>query len=234
MAELKAQEGVRAQDDFLMILPEIGRLLKWCFRYEEAEKREELVQDALCRAWQMYAAAHRRGKRLSAHGLSWYAWLGARSGRRFCGESKRSVNTWQSLTGVDLDELLVADLRERWPVVDQVAFRIDWFEFVSRCSSQEARAIGLLAFGHRRSKAAELLGVSPAWMTEHMARVHADWEELCAVLDFGLPRTYHLSPERQPVRHRISPPRCLLRKGTSHERKCLDVRGPVPPDTLRP
>ena len=177
MAIPQTCEAVRAQDDFLMILPEIGRLLRWCFRFEGVEKREELVQDALCRAWQMYTATHQRGKRLSAHGLSWYAWLGARSGRRFCSESKRSVSQWQSLTGADLDELLAADWKERWPVADAVAFRIDWSEFVSRCSSQDARAVGLLALGHRRSKAAATLGVSPAWVTQHLDRVREDWQE---------------------------------------------------------
>ena len=168
------------QDDFLMILPEIGRLLRWCFRHEGTDKREELVQDALCRAWQMYAAAHHKGKKLGAHGLAWYAWLGAKSGRRFCWESKRSVSHWESLTGVDLDELLATDWKGRWPVTDQVAFRIDWSEFVSKCSSQEARAIGLLATGHNRSETAGLLGFSPAWMTQHMARVHDDWNKFIA------------------------------------------------------
>jgi len=173
----QTEETTGAQDDFLKILPEIGRLLRWCFRYEGVEKREELVQDALCRAWQMYAPAHHRGKKLGSHGLAWYAWLGAKSGRRFCGESKRSVSRWESLTGVDLDELLAADWKERWPVADAMAFRIDWHEFVSRCSSQEARAIGLLATGHKRSKAAAMLGVSPAWVTQHMDKVHDDWQE---------------------------------------------------------
>ena len=177
MAIPQTCETVGAQDDFLTILPEVGRLLRWCFRYEGVEKREELVQDAMCRAWQMYVAAHGRGKKLSAHGLSWYAWLGARSGRRFCGESKRSVCRWESLNGADLDELLAADWKGRWPVADQVAFKLDWAKFVSECSSQDARAIGLLAMGHKRSEAAGLLGFSPAWMTQHMARVHEDWQE---------------------------------------------------------
>ncbi|NQT92798.1 MAG: hypothetical protein HQ559_08555 [Lentisphaerae bacterium] len=60
---------------------------------------------------------------------------------------------------------------------DAVAFRMDWSEFVSGRSSQEARAIGLLATGHKRSEAAGLLGFSPAWMTQHMDRVHEEWQE---------------------------------------------------------
>ena len=175
MAIPQTCETVGAQDDFLTILPEVGRLLRWCFRYEGVEKREELVQDAMCRAWQMYVAAHGRGKKLSAHGLSWYAWLGARSGRRFCWESRRSVREWTSLEVVDPEELLAADWKGRWPVADQAAFKLDWATFVSQCSSQEARAIGLLAIGHKRSEAAGLLGVSPSRVTELMARVHDDW-----------------------------------------------------------
>ena len=173
----QTEETTGAQDDFLLILPEVGRLLRWCFRYEGVEKREELVQDALCRAWQMYTAAYLRGKKLRAHGLAWYAWLGAKSGRRFCWESKRSVGQWESLNGMDLDELLAADWHERWPVADAVAFRLDWSEFVCRCSAQDARAVGLLALGHKRSEAAAMLGVSPAWVTQHMGRVHENWQE---------------------------------------------------------
>ena len=40
-----------AQDDFVLLLPEMKRLLRWCFRMENADQREEHVQDAICRAW---------------------------------------------------------------------------------------------------------------------------------------------------------------------------------------
>ena len=137
----------------------------------------------------MYARAWERGKKLPAHGLAWYAWLATKSGRRFCWESKRSVQNWTSLEVVDpdeltldqilalCDELLAADWRDRWPVADQAAFRLDWSEFVARCTSQDAKAMALLAVGHRRCEAAELLGVSPAWMTTHMNQAHRAWED---------------------------------------------------------
>jgi len=177
MAMPKAQEVANSHDGFLMILPEIGRLLRWCFRHEGLDQREELVQDALCKCWAMYARAWERGKKLPAHGLAWYAWLATKSGRRFCWESKRSVQNWTSLEVVDPDELLAADWRDRWPVADQAAFRLDWSEFVARCTSQDAKAMALLAVGHRRCEAAELLGVSPAWMTTHMNQAHRAWED---------------------------------------------------------
>ena len=179
MAMPKAQEVANSHDGFLMILPEIGRLLRWCFRHEGLDQREELVQDALCKCWAMYARAWERGKKLPAHGLAWYAWLSTKSGRRFCWESKRSVQNWTSIDALDLDELLACDLKGRWPVADQVAFRIDWAEFVGRCNAKERQAIALLAMGHKRSEVADLLGVSPAWMTQHMNRVYRDWQE-CA------------------------------------------------------
>lgn len=177
MAVPQTCEAVGAQDDFLMILPEIGRLLRWCFRHEGADRREELVQDALCQCWAMYFRAHERGKRLAAHGLAWYGWLATRSGRRFCWESKRSVSQWESLTGLDLDELLAADWKERWPVADQVAFRIDWSEFVSHQADEDANAMALLAVGNSRCEAAKALGRSSAWMTQHMGRVYEGWQE---------------------------------------------------------
>ena len=115
MAMPERQECARAQNDFLVILPELGRLLRWCFRHEGADKREELVQEALCQCWSMYLSAYERGKKLRAHGLAWYGWLATKSGRRFCWESKRSVQNWTSTDALDLDELLACDLNGRWP-----------------------------------------------------------------------------------------------------------------------
>jgi len=180
MAITQTQEITSAQDGFLTILPEVGRLLRWCFRSEDAERREELVQDTLCRAWAMYVRAFERGKRLGSHGLAWYAWLGARDGRRFCGQPKRSVENWVSIDSVDPEELLAPDWKNRWPVADSVAFRLDWQQFVGHQSDQDARAIGLLAVGHSRSDAAGLMGVSPARMTQRMKRVTENWAEFSA------------------------------------------------------
>ena len=181
MAITNRQEDSATQDGFLRILPEIRRLLRWCFRDEQVERRQEHVQEALCQAWAMYLPAHRRGKRLSAHGLAWYAWLATRSGRRFCWESKRSVKKSESLESLNLDELFACDGRARWPVPEQAAFRIDWPQFVGQRNVKERQAIALLAIGHRRSEAAALLGISRAWMTQHMSRVHRDWQEFSSL-----------------------------------------------------
>jgi hypothetical protein len=175
MAIPQPREIKSVHDHFMMILPEMNRLLRWCFRHEDTDTREELTQEALCRCWAMYLPAYQRGKRLGAHGLAWYGWISVRSGRRFCGESKRSVRDWVSINSVAPDELLAADWHGRWPVADAASFRTDWAGFLDRQTDMDAKTIGLLAIGCKRSEAARLLAVSPAWVTQHMARLHKGW-----------------------------------------------------------
>jgi hypothetical protein len=155
-------------------------LLRWCFRHEQADKKQEMVQDAICRAWGMYVSAYQRGKRLSAHGLTWYAWLQTKSGRRFCQESKTSVQTWCSVETVAPDDLLAMDSKGKWPVDEAAAFKIDWSAFVRQCTAREAKAMTLLALGHKRSHVARKLGVSPSWMTLQMDKLKERWQEFTA------------------------------------------------------
>ncbi len=48
----------------------------------------------------------------------------------------------------------------RTPVLDQVAFRLNWSLFLSRQSDRTRRIIALLAAGHRRREVAERFGVT--------------------------------------------------------------------------
>jgi len=129
MAMPEVQRSDDAQDGFLMILPEVGRLLRWCFRDRTPEQKEELVQEALCQCWAMCARAHQRGKTLPAHGLAWYGWLATKSGRRFCWESKRSVKDWTNLETVDPDELL--GVSPAWVTTHMTQAHRAWEDFIS-------------------------------------------------------------------------------------------------------
>lgn len=65
----------------------------------------------------------------------------------------------------------------RTPPPDQVAFRIDWSEFLAEQSDRTRRAIGLLAAGYKRSEVADTLGVTRPAVTQRIDRVRRDWEK---------------------------------------------------------
>ena len=165
---------------FVGMLAELVTLLRWCFRDLDPESREEMVAEGVAQSFALLDSAHRRGNsNVSAKSLAWYTTRAVRSGRTFVWRSNDDVRPVAHLEDGNLDELLAADDRKGWGPPDQVAFRIDFFEeFLGRCTSQETEAVGLLAVGHSRSGAARLLGVSPAWMTEHMQKMQGDWETL--------------------------------------------------------
>ena len=80
-----------------------------------------------------------------------------------------------SLDESDLSELL-ADRTGSWPVADRACFEMDWKEFMSERSEVDRQIVGMLAKGHRRSEAAEAIGVSRPAVTQRMYRVQEAWE----------------------------------------------------------
>jgi len=164
---------------FAGMLAELVTLLRWCFRDLDPENRDEMVAEGMAQSFALLDSAHRRGRSgVTARTLAWYTARAVRSGRTFAWRSNHDVRPVAHLEDGNLDELLAADDRKGWGPPDQVAFRIDFFEeFLGRCTSEETEAVTLLAMGHSRSGAANLVGVSPAWMTEHMAKLQQDWDE---------------------------------------------------------
>ena len=163
---------------FAALMTELVTLLRWCFKDRDPEEREEMVAEGVAQSFRLFDSAHRRGNsNVSAKSLAWYTTRAVRSGRTFVWRSNDDVRPVAHLEDGNLDELLAADTKG-WGPPDQVAFRIDFFEeFLGRCTSEETEAVTLLAMGHSRSRAASLVGVSPAWMTKHMAKLQQDWDE---------------------------------------------------------
>ena len=164
---------------FVGMMAELVTLLRWCFQDFDPESREEMVAEGVAQSFALLDSAHRRGKdNVTAKSLAWYTTRAVRSGRTFIWRSNHDVRPIAHLEDVDSNELLATDGKKGWGPPDQVAFKVDFFEeFLGRCTAREVDAVGLLAVGHSRSQAANLLGVSPAWMTEHMARLAEEWDE---------------------------------------------------------
>lgn len=174
--------------EFVAFLPDLKRVLRAKFRRLHPEARSERVSEAIAFAFGTWLTARRRGRDVNVYSLSHFAALAVSAGRRFAGGSwtntrfavgKRTRNaSW----AVSLDpqrrfaDWLLEDRHCRWPVLDRVAFKLDWATFVSGQTHRTRRIIALLSQGYRRSEAAHLLGISRPCVTQRMCRAHAEWE----------------------------------------------------------
>jgi DNA-directed RNA polymerase specialized sigma24 family protein len=86
------------------------------------------------------------------------------------------IHSRNSNLDLNSNELRLDDYADsRTPVLDQVAFRMDWNAFLNQHTARTRAAIELLAAGYSRKEVSEYLGVTPAAITQRMARVEKDW-----------------------------------------------------------
>jgi len=178
------EQKIRAE--FLEIFPSLKRTLKSKFRDLRSEEQSEAVSEAIALAFAMWLNARRHNRPATLFSVSHYSSLAVRSGRRLAGGSptdalsntrraRPRVTHISQLSSHLLDELL-AERRARWPVVDRVAFRIDWSAFQCRQPRRTRRIMGLLAQGYRRCEVAEILRVSRPAITQRMNKAKQAWK----------------------------------------------------------
>jgi hypothetical protein len=191
-------EGLR---QFILYLPVVETHASIQARRLSALEREEFVAEAVAAAFLIYDSALKRGtaKRVTPSTLANYAVLHVKNSRHAGGQkvasrdvlSKRAqglygfrvscesdFHAYSRNSNLDLNsrELRLDDYADsRTPVPDQVAFRMDWSAFLNQNTARTRAAIGLLAAGYSRKEVSEYLGVTPAAITQRMARVEKDW-----------------------------------------------------------
>jgi len=174
---------------FLPMLPRITRYALSAFRHEDAEGREDLIEEAVANAMIAYARLVELGKLDLAYPsvLARYAIAQIREGRRVgCHLSSRDVTSRyaqrkrhlivERLDGFDAEdggwrEVPAED--RRTPVADQVAFHIDFPRWLSRLSRRDRRIAELLAAGHMTGEVAQCFGLSPGRISQ-MRREYAE------------------------------------------------------------
>jgi hypothetical protein len=190
-----ASDAVRT--DFLSMLPHVlGHARARVRQLACADRRAELVAEAVALAWQWYHRLQRRGKDPTQFVAS-FSRLAARavwSGRRLCGQDKardvlsprhqrcRNISVWSLTAGNTSDNGRFDEAlwdNTQMPVPDQVAFRLDFPAWVCSRPSRDRRLIAVLMGGERTLDAAHQLGISPARVSQLRREFLADWQAFC-------------------------------------------------------
>jgi len=90
--------------------------------------------------------------------------------RKGCVPASRIV-----LKGSNWQETLVED--RKTPIPDQVSFRVDFPEWLSRLSPSQRKVAEMFAAGDRLADVAQALEVSPSWISQMRKKLRIDWEE---------------------------------------------------------
>jgi hypothetical protein len=170
---------------FMNLFPDLRRLLLWCFRHEKPEQRSESVSEAIAFAFKIYKSARESGKQIDYRPLAYFAAGHVKSGARFAGTRRldatntRTRNRPRAIRCKSLSraaESLVPDRKARWPVSEQVAFRLDWSEFMNQCSRKDRIAVDLLAAGYRKHEVARQMNVTPSAVTQRTNHLQNRWQ----------------------------------------------------------
>jgi len=186
---------------FLKFLPVIRAHATVQFGHLRDVDREEALAEATAWAYCNFRSVIRRGKagRVTPSTIARYGVLSVKDGKH-AGTGQESVNDVLSpraqrirgfrVVGLAWDDDRINCLKKsqpevwrlrlrhdrRTPVLDQVAFRIDWSLFLSRQNDRTRRIISLLAAGNRRREVAERLGVTESALCQRLTRVRRAWE----------------------------------------------------------
>jgi hypothetical protein len=192
----KPQASSRKRNDkFLSMLPEIQKQAAFAFRGLTVEAREELVQEVVATAYQLFYKLAQRGKTGLAYAtpLAKFAVGHVRSGRRI--GSQRNMQDVTSPCGCASNGVLIKRLdrfnrrRAEWreflvedrsagPAETAVA-RIDWAAWLRSLSWRQRAIASALASGETTGAAARRFRLTPArisqlrtWFRQHWERFH--------------------------------------------------------------
>jgi hypothetical protein len=183
----------KAHGAFVAMLPTIRRYADIAFRQFTAEAREEAIQEVIANAFVAFARLVQRGRRNAAFPsvLARYAVAQFFDGRRvgtplnvrdvmspYAQRRKRVVV--ERLDRFDpheevWHEAVVED--SRTPVIDQVWFRIDFPDWLSRLSARNRRVAQSLAAGESTGDVARQFGISPARISQLRGELHDAWQQ---------------------------------------------------------
>jgi hypothetical protein len=191
--------------DFLSLVPVIEKQARIAFRDRNATDREEAVAEAVATAFTAYVRLKARGKdpvRDFPSSLASFAVLHVKDGRHVGGRSSSTdvlSCKARQLHGFKVDLLPTSgtpqacihpkrnsrcgsDALNDWlqenrrtPVPDQVAFRIDFPQFLRGLSLRDRELARFLGQGHTAMEAASRFKLSPGRITQLRQRWRRDW-----------------------------------------------------------
>lgn len=177
--------------DFLTLLPTIERHVGYAFRWVPTPFRQDVVQEALITAFVAYRRLVDRGRRdrVYATPLARFAVFHVRDGRRVGSPRNRLDASCPFVArrhGFRIERIDRFDVRaRRWtlmaipssaaPIPDQVAFRLDFPQWLSAQSRRNRRLIQALACGATTSEAARRFHVSAARISQLRLQFSRSW-----------------------------------------------------------
>lgn len=194
----------RRHDNFLALSPAVAHHARLVFRHLDADAREEAVAEAVAAAFEAHVALKARGRDAAAFPsmLATFAALHVKDGRHVGGRSStRDVLSRkaqqqrgfrvQSLsgatgtagrrrhaaTGVRPPAAYEECLRDntQTPVADQVAFRLDFADFLKTLTERDRRMALALAEGHAAAHVADRFGLTPGRVTQLRQQWRCTW-----------------------------------------------------------
>jgi hypothetical protein len=167
--------------------------------------RLENVAETVALAWKWYLRLNERGKDVTLFPMAFAAMAAkaVKAGRRLCGQERakdvmspiaqrrygfvlealwsipRVTRDHRRATtcGPEMRDVVAEQLRDNTesPIPDQVAFLIDWPQFVDTLSERDRELAAFLALGHSALHAAAQFGLSPGRVTQIRQRWCCDW-----------------------------------------------------------
>jgi hypothetical protein len=178
---------------FLAILPRIERHGRVYFRHvKNAGLKEEFIAEMVALAWKWTSRLAQQGKdvTLFPSAIASFAAKAVRSGRRLCGQEKgkdvlsplaqrrhefavQSYPNYATLAGNPLEEALTDNTVT--PVEDQVAFRMDFPQWLSTYCDRDRRIALDMMSGERTLDVSEKYALSPGRISQMRLQFHDGW-----------------------------------------------------------
>jgi hypothetical protein len=182
---------------FLSLLPRVESHARIYFRHLKCPHRKaDAIAETVAIAWRWFLRLVEMGKD-AAQFVSTFAVLAARhvrSGRKLCGQEKSKdvmsplaqqrysftvspLPEGNSLEGNVFDEALRDNTRSAVP--DQVAFRVDFPDWLASLSERDRRVVEQLILGERTRDVARRFGISPGRVSQLRREFHLAWLAFC-------------------------------------------------------
>jgi hypothetical protein len=192
IALAKKQNATSLEDRFTDLLPTINDQLRFAFKNEPPERKEEMIAEAIANCWVAFVKLIERGLDdvIYATPLAQFAIRQVYSGRKVGGTmnqndvSSEYAQRKQKFTLERLDrynkrkfiwvELLVED-RKAGPA-DTAAARIDFGDWLRTLGGRRRRIAEMLAEGQTTSVTAAKFGVSLGRISQLRRELRDDWE----------------------------------------------------------
>lgn len=175
------------QEEFVRLLPAFEKTIDWILLACPRAERVEARQDATALCWKRYRRLAEVGKNPATYPTIIALWAAKHvlAGRRLFGavSSKDALSpvarARRSFSVQSLDSSLRAALATdaRMDVADQVAFRIDFPNWLARMPNRDRRLAADLAAGRSASEVARKFGVCAARVSQKRREFARSWDE---------------------------------------------------------